>query len=51
MIIDCHVHVGKLGEHYPQWWVADRLGLEPIAPEDLDKILWKNTARLWRIEV
>lgn len=23
MIIDCHVHVGKLGEHYPQWWVAE----------------------------
>ncbi len=29
---------------------AERLGLEPIAEEDMEKILWKNTARLWKIE-
>ena len=23
MIIDCHVHAGKIGEHYPEWWVAE----------------------------
>ena len=23
MIIDCHVHAGKLGEHYPEWWVEE----------------------------
>lgn len=23
MIIDCHVHAGKLGEHYPEWWVKE----------------------------
>ena len=23
MIIDCHVHAGELGKHYPEWWVAE----------------------------
>lgn len=23
MIIDCHVHAGKIGEHYPEWWVKE----------------------------
>ena len=23
MIIDCHVHAGILGKHYPKWWVEE----------------------------
>lgn len=23
MIIDCHIHAGLLGKHYPQWWVDE----------------------------
>jgi uncharacterized protein len=23
MIIDCHVHAGQLGSHYPEWWVKE----------------------------
>ena len=26
-------------------------GIEPISPDDLDKVMWKNTARLWKIDV
>ena len=30
---------------------AARLGIGPISPDDLDKVMWKNTARLWKIDV
>jgi predicted TIM-barrel fold metal-dependent hydrolase len=30
--------------------VATKIGIEPIAPADLDKIMWRNTVRLWKIE-
>ena len=23
MIIDCHVHAGELGKHYPRWWMEE----------------------------
>lgn len=23
IIIDCHIHAGELGRHYPEWWVAE----------------------------
>ena len=23
MLIDCHVHAGELGKHYPDWWMAE----------------------------
>lgn len=23
MIIDCHIHAGELGKHYPEWWVKE----------------------------
>ena len=23
MIIDCHVHAGELGKHYPVWWIEE----------------------------
>jgi uncharacterized protein len=23
MIIDCHVHAGELGKHYPTWWIEE----------------------------
>lgn len=23
MLIDAHVHLGELGEHYPEWWTAE----------------------------
>ena len=23
MLIDCHVHAGELGKHYPSWWMAE----------------------------
>ena len=29
---------------------AERLGLEPISDEDMERIMWRNTARLWKIE-
>jgi microsomal dipeptidase-like Zn-dependent dipeptidase len=29
--------------------VAKKLGVDPISPENMEKIMWKNTARLWKI--
>lgn len=29
---------------------AEGLGLEPVAEADMDKIMWKNAARLWKIK-
>ena len=29
--------------------VAKNLGVAPISPENMEKIMWKNTARLWKI--
>ncbi len=23
MIIDCHIHAGEIGKHYPKWWVEE----------------------------
>ena len=23
LIIDCHIHAGELGKHYPQWWIKE----------------------------
>jgi uncharacterized protein len=23
MIIDCHIHAGELGKHYPEWWIEE----------------------------
>ena len=23
MIIDCHIHAGEIGKHYPKWWVDE----------------------------
>lgn len=23
IIIDCHIHAGELGTHYPQWWIKE----------------------------
>ena len=31
--------------------VAARLGLPQFAPADMEKIMWRNTARLWKIKV
>jgi predicted TIM-barrel fold metal-dependent hydrolase len=31
--------------------VAKKLGAKPISSEDMEKIMWKNTARLWKIAV
>jgi hypothetical protein len=30
--------------------VAKKLGKPPIAQADMDLIMWKNTARLWKID-
>ena len=30
--------------------VAKNLGVAPISPENMEKIMWKNTARLWKID-
>jgi uncharacterized protein len=30
--------------------VADKVGVDPVSQDDLDKMLWKNTARLWKID-
>jgi predicted TIM-barrel fold metal-dependent hydrolase len=30
--------------------VAKKLGVDPISPENMEKIMWKNTARLWKID-
>jgi hypothetical protein len=29
---------------------AGKIGVDPIGQDDMDKILWKNTARLWKID-
>jgi hypothetical protein len=29
---------------------AERLGIEPVAETDMDKIMWRNAARLWKIK-
>jgi hypothetical protein len=29
--------------------VAKKLDVDPISSENMDKIMWKNTARLWKI--
>ena len=29
---------------------AGQLGIEPILDADMEKIMWKNAARLWKIE-
>ena len=29
--------------------VARKLGVDPISSENMEKIMWKNTARLWKI--
>jgi hypothetical protein len=29
--------------------IARKLGVDPISPENMEKIMWKNTARLWKI--
>jgi hypothetical protein len=29
---------------------AGQLGIEPIHDADIEKIMWKNAARLWKIE-
>ena len=23
MLIDCHIHAGELGKHYPEWWIKE----------------------------
>jgi predicted TIM-barrel fold metal-dependent hydrolase len=28
---------------------AKNLGVAPVSPENMEKIMWKNTARLWKI--
>jgi hypothetical protein len=30
--------------------VAKKLGDSPISTEDMDLIMWRNTARLWKIK-
>jgi predicted TIM-barrel fold metal-dependent hydrolase len=29
--------------------LASKLGLNPISGEDMEKIMWRNTARLWKL--
>jgi predicted TIM-barrel fold metal-dependent hydrolase len=31
--------------------VADKIGVDPISAADLDKIMWQNAARIWKIDV
>jgi len=30
--------------------VAEKLGVPPISSADMEKIMWKNTARLWKLD-
>jgi predicted TIM-barrel fold metal-dependent hydrolase len=29
--------------------LASKLGIDPISEEDMEKIMWRNTARLWKL--
>jgi hypothetical protein len=44
-----HTHVGP-GMMKGLNDVTKKLGKPPIAQADMDLIMWKNTARLWKID-
>ena len=48
--VAAHVFVhGGMDVSYHGEDVANKLGVDPISPENMEKIMWKNTARLWKI--